>query len=87
MAGDRETAYKGELFDLLSEGVSLQLTAITRVEWGAERSLADSVLFAIADGHRPVAVAEAQGISVQKVWALLRKANDSELLQRARNTD
>ena len=79
MSGDRKGFGKGELFDLVSEVGDLKLTAMTRIEWGAERSLADAVLFAVADGDGLKDVAIRNGVSVQKVVAIVRKSQEREL--------
>jgi hypothetical protein len=79
VSGDGKGFGKGELFDLVSEVGDLRLTAMTRIEWGGDRSLAEVVLFAIADGASHKEVAKQVGVSVQKVTAIVRKSGEEEL--------
>ena len=87
MAGDRDTSWKGELFDLLSQEAPLTLTAITRGSWGIKRSQVDVLFFAIADGATVADAAELAGVSGQQAWAWLKKAGENELLRKARHSD
>lgn len=87
MSGDGKGFGKGELFDLVSEVGELKLTAMTRVDWGSERSRVDALLFAIADGARVSEAAEQVGVSVQQATAWVRKSGERELFARHSHTD
>jgi hypothetical protein len=87
VAGERSTGWRGELFDLLSEQGPLQLTAMTRIEWGAERSLVDAVLFSVAEGASVSEAAQSAGVSVQQASAWVQKSDEPELTGRNNNSD